>query len=135
LSAVPYIIQLNQAGNPADGYIFSTQFAEKIPFEIKRVFWTKSLPETAVRGKHANKLTKEVLVAVSGRIKVKAETANGMFTFDLTTPNQGLYLPALCWTELIFSEHAIGLCLASTDFDNADYVRDYKEFTSIIKTK
>ncbi len=105
---------------------------DKIPFKIKRVFWLHSIPEHAVRGQHANKLTEEVLVAISGGIQVKAETAGGMQYFDLAAPDQGLYIPSFCWTELTFKENTIGLCLASTDFDEADYVRDYQVYKQII---
>lgn len=132
MPATLYLIQFDQIGNPVDGYITTTQFAARVPFEIKRVFWIHSTPESAVRGQHANKLTKEVLVAISGGIKVKAETASGTQTFELTSPDQGLYIPALCWTELTFENGTISLCLASTDFDDADYIRDYDAFKKLI---
>lgn len=134
MSASPYLIQFDQIGDPAAGYITTTQFAEKMPFEIKRVFWIHGTPETAVRGQHANKLTEEILIAVSGGIQITTETVNGNQTFQLTAPDQGLYIPAMCWTELSFQEGTIGLCLASTDFDDADYVRDYTFFRHLLSS-
>ena len=130
----PYLIQFDQLGNPKEGYLVSTQFAAKIPFEVRRIFWTYAIPETSSRGQHANKLTKEVLVAISGSITVKTETAAGKQTFVLSSPEQGLYIPALCWTELTFKKGAIGLCLASTDFDDADYIRTYDQFKALLAT-
>ena len=51
--------------------------------------------------------------------------------FTLTDSTQGLYIPAMCWTELRFSEGAVALCLASTDFSEADYIRDYNRFKQL----
>lgn len=132
MPAAPYLIQFDQIGNPMEGYMTTTQFAASVPFEIKRVFWTHGTPPTTVRGQHANRLTEEVLVVVTGSIQVRAETAGGIQTFELTAPDQGLYIPALCWTALTFREGAISLCLASTDFDDADYIRDYDLFKQLI---
>lgn len=134
MAASPYLIQFDQIGDPAAGYITSTQFSEKIPFEIKRVFWIHGTPETTVRGQHANKQTEEVLVALSGGIRISTETIDSDQTFELTSPGQGLYIPAMCWTELIFQEGTIGLCLASTDFDDADYVRDHGFFRHLLNS-
>lgn len=132
MPATPYLLQFDQIGDPNTGYICSTQLAAKVPFEIKRVFWLQGIPQNTVRGQHANKQTEEVLVAINGGIEVKAETASGLQNFKLTTPDQGLYIPAICWTELKFQENTIGLCLASTDFDEADYIRDYSVYKQLI---
>jgi hypothetical protein len=132
LSDSPYLIQFDQIGNPAAGYITTTQFAEKIPFTIKRVFWIHGTPKTVVRGNHANKLTEEVLIVLTGGISVITETVANNQTFELTTPDQGLYIPAMCWTQLCFQEGTVGLCLASTDFDDADYIRDHAYFKHLL---
>lgn len=131
LPATPYLIPLHRVGNPEIGYITSTQFAENIPFEIKRVFWTQATPPEIERGHHANLATEEVLVALSGSIKVLTDTGREKQEFELTHPQQGLYIPAMCWTELRFSEGATALCLTSTDFSEADYIRDYNRFLQL----
>ncbi|WP_299825029.1 FdtA/QdtA family cupin domain-containing protein [uncultured Pontibacter sp.] len=128
MSAIPYTLQFTEIGSDASGYIATTQFAQHIPFGIKRVFWTYGTPQTVQRGQHANKATEEVLVALTGSITVVADTGRSTETFVLNNPTQGLYIPAMCWTTLHFSEGAIGLCLASTDYDDADYIREYDLF-------
>ncbi|MBC5993211.1 sugar 3,4-ketoisomerase [Pontibacter cellulosilyticus] len=125
----PHYITFDSTGDSSEGYISSTQFAHKIPFAVKRVFWTYNTPQDVVRGRHAHIATEQVLVAVNGSIAVKIDDGRGGKTsFTLDQPNQGLYLPPMYWANLYFSEGAILLSLTSSDFDEADYIRDYHTF-------
>ena len=107
------------------------QYAEKVPFAIRRVFWTHGTPPDVARGQHANKATEEVLVAIAGQIKVKTDTGREVQEFELRDYQTGLYIPAMCWTEIHFSEGAIALCLTSTDYSAADYINNYEYFKKI----
>ncbi|GAB3201954.1 dTDP-4-dehydrorhamnose 3,5-epimerase-like enzyme [Pontibacter aydingkolensis] len=132
----PYFIQFNSTGNSAEGYISSTQFSDKLPFNVKRVFWTYNTPQEVVRGRHAHIATAQVLVAVNGNIDVKVDNGRGSTeTFKLSKPDQGLYLPPMYWANLYFSEGAILLSLTSSDFDEADYIRDYQDFVEKSKNE
>lgn len=133
MAETPYLIAFEQVGNVAEGVLTSTQFAHKLPFAVKRAFWIKDTPPDRVRGHHANKTTEEILIALTGKIEVKAETSAGVYKFSISEPNTGLYIPPLCWTELTFSEGTIALCLASTDYDEQDYLRDYDAFKKLIR--
>lgn len=124
----PYLLPFDSIGSVAEGFITTTQHHERLPFAVKRVFWTHATPPEVIRGRHALKATEEILIALSGRIGVKAETGEKVEKFELKDAQQGLYIPAMCWTELTFSAGAIGLCLASTDFNEADYILDYQYF-------
>jgi hypothetical protein len=132
LSDFPYLISFEQVGTTAEGLLTSTQFADKLPFALKRVFWIQGTPPAVTRGHHANKTTEEVLIALTGTIKVEAETSNGVSEFILSGSDKGLYIPALCWTKLTFTEGSIALCLASTDYDEQDYLRDYDKYKQLI---
>ncbi|MBF9252334.1 FdtA/QdtA family cupin domain-containing protein [Pontibacter sp. 172403-2] len=127
----PYLLTFDSTGSNAEGFLTSTQRGENLPFVVKRVFWTNGTPAGAIRGQHANKATEEVLIALSGNIRVRAETGGMVEEFELKQAQQGLYIPVMCWTELTFSEGAIALCLASTDFNEADYIYDYAYFRKL----
>ena len=127
----PYLLTFDSIGSGAVGFITTTQYTDRIPFTIKRVFWTHGTPPEVVRGRHANKATEEVLIAISGSIRVKADTGEKVKEFELKQAQEGLYIPAMCWTELTFSEGAVALCLASTDFSEADYIKDYEYFKKL----
>lgn len=125
---IPRILTFDTLGDAASGFLVSTQQAGRLPFAVKRVFWVQQVPAGVRRGLHAGKTMAEVLVALQGRVAVSTESAAGKQHFVLDRPDQGLYVPEKCWIELSFSADALLLCLASTDYDPADYVNDYTEF-------
>lgn len=131
MPATPYLLTFERIGSPKEGYITTTQYADVVPFAIRRVFWTHGTPPEVVRGHHANKATEEVLIALSGNIRVKADTGNEVQEFELSDSLTGLYIPVMCWTELLFSEGALALCLTSTDYTDEDYIRDYVYFKKL----
>ena len=128
---VPTIINFDAFGAAPEGYLFSTQAADKLPFTVKRIFWLQQVPETHTRGHHAHHTTEEVLVPLQGQLTVTTQGISGEHTYVLNRPDAGLYIPAGCWVTLSFSPDALLLCLASTDYDEADYIRDYDEFRRI----
>jgi hypothetical protein len=125
---IPRILRFDTAGNLAAGFLVSTQRADWLPFPVKRVFWVHHVPAGVQRGLHAGKTMAEVLVAVQGRVEVHTESRAGKHHFILNQPDQGLYVPEQCWIELSFSADALLLCLASTDYDEQDYISDYSAF-------
>lgn len=125
----PYIIEFDSIGSPDLGYISVGQSLEKIPFEIKRAYWTYYTPQNIMRGGHANIDKELVLVAVSGYIKVTTEMGDGTKAeFLLNNPDQGLYMPKLCWHTMQYSHNAVQLVLASNFYSEGDYIRDYEMF-------
>ncbi|WP_114781445.1 sugar 3,4-ketoisomerase [Botryobacter ruber] len=131
---VPHLLYFDSIGLPEEGYISTTQQAEKIPFQVKRVFWTYNTPAGVVRGRHAHKQTEQVLVALNGTIRVEVESGAGeAAVFVLDAPDKGLYLPPLHWTRIHISEGAVLLSLASTDYVEEDYIRDYDVFLQEVR--
>ncbi len=125
----PYLIELKSIGSPDLGYISIAEPLHNIPFEIKRVFWSYYTPQMITRGRHAHHNLQQVLVAVSGKIVVTNETPAGDTTVHvLENPNMGLYIPAMHWHVMQFSHSAVMLSLASMDYDEKDYIREYNEF-------
>jgi hypothetical protein len=128
----PYIIDFKKIGEPNIGYISVGEYQNQIPFETKRVFWTYYTPEEVVRGRHAHHNTQMILIAVSGRIVVNTELSDGkMAVFTLDKPNSGLFLPAMCWHTMQYSHNSVQLVLASSHYDEKDYIRSYNSFKKI----
>jgi mannose-6-phosphate isomerase-like protein (cupin superfamily) len=124
----PHIIDFAQLGDSGIGYISVAQ-NDKLPFEVKRIFWTYYTPESIVRGRHAHHQTQQILVAVAGRIIVNTESADGeLHTFVLDKPNQAVYIPPDVWHTMQYSHTAIQVALASSLYDERDYIRDYQTF-------
>jgi hypothetical protein len=128
----PHLIQFPKLGNPGIGYISISQNAELVPFAVNRVFWTYYTPEDIVRGRHAHHVTEQVLIAAAGRITVTTELADGTIqSFRLEDPSVGLYVPPHAWHTMQYSHSAVQLVFASTDYQEADYIRDYENFRQI----
>lgn len=130
-NTIPYIIEFDSIGSIEAGYISVAEEKRNIPFEIKRTYWTYYTPQNVSRGGHANIEKELVLIAVAGIIHVNIELQNGIKrSFNLNKPNQGLYLPKLCWHTMQYSHNAVQLVLASNHYSAADYIRDYSQFHS-----
>lgn len=124
----PYLIEFDKLGDPSTGYISVGQ-NDKLPFEIKRVFWTYYTPESIVRGRHAHYKTEQILIAASGRIVVTVENAKGdISSFILNNPNTGVYIPPCIWHTMQYSHTSTQLVLASCPYDEKDYIRDHDKF-------
>lgn len=130
-NTIPYIIEFDSIGSIEAGYISVAEEKRNIPFEIKRTYWTYYTPQNVSRGGHANIEKELILIAVAGVIHVNTELQNGnKASFNLNKPNQGLYLPKLCWHTMQYSHNAVQLVLASNHYSVNDYIRDYNQFHS-----
>ena len=131
---MPRLIEFPSIGSSAEGYISVAEFQKDIPFEIKRVYWTYFTPQNIIRGYHAHKELQQMIFAVSGRISFKTEDGKGHIdTFILEEPKVGLYIPPLVWREITFSHNAVLLCLASSEYNENDYFRNYDDFKKFAK--
>jgi dTDP-4-dehydrorhamnose 3,5-epimerase-like enzyme len=130
----PYLIELKAIGDPTEGYLTVAEEASDIPFEIKRVFWSYYTPQMITRGRHAHLVLEQVLVAVAGKIIVTNEDVKGKITVHvLEDPNVGLYIPPMYWHVIQFSHNAVMMSLASTKYDETDYISDYEAFLKMSK--
>ena len=109
------------------GHLVIVEGMKDIPFEIKRIFYIYGSDTTVVRGQHANKESKFVLINVSGQSKVKVKDGKGNeAVFSLNRPHTGIYLPQMVWKDMYdFSEDSVLLCLASEHYKAEEYIRDY----------
>jgi len=125
----PHIIEFPQIGRPDIGFIGVGEQNDLIPFDIQRVFWTYFTPESIIRGRHAHLDTEMILIALSGRIVVNTEMVPGeLESFILDKPNVGVYMPPMCWHTMQYSHTAAQMVIASTKYDEQDYVRSYDDF-------
>jgi dTDP-4-dehydrorhamnose 3,5-epimerase-like enzyme len=99
------------------------------PFPIKRVYYIHSVTPGAVRGSHAHKALRQLIVAVSGSFVVELDDGETVTEWKLENPSKGLVVPPGCWRTLhSFTPGAAALVFASEEYEEADYIRDYDEF-------
>jgi len=100
-----------------------------VPFEIKRVYYLYDVPNDSFRGGHAHKEQQSVIIALSGSFEVVVDDGKTRKRIMLYKPNQGLFIPTNVWREIEnFSSGSVCLVLASTNYNEAEYIRDYQEF-------
>ncbi len=132
----PFLIELKSIGDSKEGYLTVAEESKDVPFDIKRVFWSYYTPQMITRGRHAHYKLEQVLVAVSGKIIVTNESISGETTVHvLEEPNIGLYIPPMHWHVIQFSHNAVMMSLASTLYDEKDYILSYEDFINNTKSK
>ncbi len=100
-----------------------------VPFTIRRTYYLYDVPAGASRGGHAHKTTEEFIIAASGSFTVVLDDGQKRRKYFLNRPHYGLYVPTLVWRELEnFSSGSICLVVASEEYDESDYYREYEEF-------
>jgi hypothetical protein len=114
--------------NPA-GNITSVNNLQDVPFTIKRVYYLYDVPGGEERGGHAHKQLRQLIVAASGSFDVILDDGKNKKSYSLSRPYMGLLLPSGIWRELVnFSSGAICLVLASENYSEEDYIREYDQF-------
>ena len=102
-----------------------------IPFDIKRVYYLYDIPSSSIRGGHSHKKLQQILIAISGSFDVVLKDGSSSTTITLNKPDKGLLIKNNTWRELEnFSSGAVCLVLASTTYNEGDYIRDFDEFLS-----
>lgn len=116
------------------GNLTVAQGLTDVPFEIRRAYWVYDVPGGESRGGHAHKHCREFIIAVSGAFSVTLDDGKERQSILLNHPYQGLLVETNIWRTLDdFSSGAVCLVLASEDFDESDYIRDYDEYLAYTK--
>ncbi|WP_149112890.1 sugar 3,4-ketoisomerase [Limnoglobus roseus] len=113
----------------ARGNLSFLQEGNQVPFAVRRVYWIYDVPGGEVRGSHAFRNTEEIVLALSGSFEVVLHDGEAERVYPLKRSYVGLYVPQMLWRTLRdFSTNSVALILASTPYDENDYVRDFDEF-------
>ena len=122
--------------NDKRGSLTLVEGGHEIPFDITRAYWIYDVPAGEERGKHANKISYQYLIAVNGSVDICLEDINGRTQYHLDSKDKGLLVPPATWNELTnFSHDAVLLVLASHSYDTSTYINSYEEFLDYIKKR
>jgi hypothetical protein len=103
-----------------------------VPFEIKRIYYLYDVPNKAYRGAHAHKELHQLVIAVSGSFEFELFDGQNKIKYTLNQPDQGLLIVPGIWRNLNnFSGGGICLVMASHEYDENDYIRDYEIYKKI----
>ena len=122
------LIPFPQVGD-RKGHITAINNSKEIPFDVKRVFYLYDIPGGESRGAHAHKECHQLIIAASGAFDVLIDDGKAKRVITLNRPNVGLHVPPNIWaSEINFSSGSICLVLASQQYEEEDYIRNYEDF-------
>ena len=127
------IIELPKITDPRGNLTVAEAF-KNVPFDIRRAYWVYDVPGGESRGGHAHKRLRQLVIAMSGSFTVTLDNGHEQQKYLLNHPWEGLLIETETWRTLDdFSSGAVCLVLASHQFEEDDYIRDYEEFLTFAK--
>ncbi len=123
------IIELDKHHSERKGNITVVENDKDIPFEVHRTYYLYDVPGGESRGAHAHKELSQLIVAASGSFTVTLDDGKVKRSFLLNRPYQGLLVVPGIWRDLVdFSSGSVCLVLASHEYDEEDYIRNYNDY-------
>jgi len=111
----------------------NTGAEHKLPFEIKRVLVMRGMKEADLRGGHTHHTTNQILFAVAGSCTVELDNGHEKTEVQLDAFNKGVWLKPYVWHVMkSYAPDTVLLVLADTEYNEADYIRDYDEFLKLL---
>lgn len=108
---------------------------ETIPFKIERVYYLYDVPSDAFRGGHAHKELYQLIISLSGSFNVLLKDGKDSKTINLNKPHKGLLIVPGIWREIDnFSSGCVCLVLASSVYNEDDYIRNFNDFLAFKNT-
>lgn len=111
------------------GWLSVAEYGKQIPFLVKRIYYIYGVKDGKRRGYHAHKNLQQVMFCISGSCKVMFTDGRKEVEVRLDKPYEAVYINDCIWREMYdFSDDAVLLVLASENYDESDYIRDYNAF-------
>lgn len=122
------VIELSIVHNDS-GNISVLENNSNIPFDIKRVYYLYDVPMDAERGGHGHYELEQYVIAASGSFTFVLDDGKNKKEIFLNHPNKALHIKPGIWREMKgFSSGSICLVLASMEYTENDYIRDYENY-------
>src|SRR5215831_9270104 len=107
------------------GCINFIELGKGLPFAPQRLFWLHGVAPGQWRGRHAHRRTELVLLALSGACRLHLDDGRSTDEVMLNDPTLALHIGTWLWHELTdFAQDCVILAIASTLYDEAEYLRD-----------
>lgn len=119
----------NQAGNIT---VIENQITA--PFDVKRVYYLYDVPMGSERGGHGHFKLQQYIIALSGSFVFVLDDGVNVKEVFLNDPSKALHIKPGIWREIKdFSSGSVCLVLASENYSEQDYIRDYNDFLKFRK--
>ena len=113
----------------ARGSLNFLEVGKGLPFKPQRLFWLHHIAPGQWRGRHGHRESQLILIALHGGCRVHLDDGTVKQQVSLDDPARALYVGTWVWHELTdFAAGSAILVIASTLYDEAEYLRDYEVF-------
>ena len=131
------LIELPIIPDGIDGTLSVAECGKNIPFPIKRVYYIYDLENSsAIRGRHAHKELEQVIFCLNGSFILGLDDGENKEEILMNRRNVGVFLGKGLWhTMSSFSANCILLVIASDNYAESDYLRNYEDFLSYIRSR
>jgi dTDP-4-dehydrorhamnose 3,5-epimerase-like enzyme len=118
------------------GGLIVGQHPDQLSFTPTRFFVISNVPVDELRGQHAHRSNKQILVCLAGSLTAKFHDGKEWSEFNLLPNGEGVTVPAMHFGELSkFSRGTILLVLASESYNADEYINDFEEFLAELETR
>jgi dTDP-4-amino-4,6-dideoxygalactose transaminase len=112
-----------------NGILGVAEVSKHIGFPVHRAYYIRDVPTGSSRGAHGHRHLRQCFLCLRGSVRLTLMRGGRQETVTLDRPSQAAVVGAGCWRDLSdFSEDSVVIVLASDEYDEADYIRDYAEF-------
>lgn len=111
------------------GSLIALEQGLNIPFAIKRVYYIYNTLSEVSRGFHAHRRLEQMAICVSGSCNIVVDDGATRQQVRLDSASKALIIRNMIWREMHeFSDDCVLLVLASENYDESDYIRNYDQF-------
>lgn len=112
-----------------NGILGVAEVSKHIGFPVHRAYYIRDVPAGQSRGAHGHKALRQCFLCLRGSVTLAITRGGRTRTVRLERPSEAAVVAAGCWRDLSdFSEDSVIIVLASDEYEEADYIRDYDEF-------
>lgn len=116
------------------GNLIALENEGEVPFTMQRIYYLYGTAPGTARGFHAHRALHQFAVCVSGSCTFLLDDGSERQDVVLDRPDVGLHIQPMVWHEMRdFSTDSVLLVMAAAPYDEADYIRSYEEFLSLVK--
>ena len=111
------------------GSLMVLESNKNVPFKVKRIYYILDAKPDVPRGFHVHKELVQLAFCIKGSCNMIMDNGIEKQQVRIDKSNIGLMIPPMVWHEMHdFSEDCVMLVLASAQYDEAYYIRNYDEF-------
>lgn len=114
--------------NLAQGSLGVVEASKHCGFVIRRQYYLLAGDQNINRGAHAHKKLYQFMICLHGYAEITFKNKGGVHKFTLDNPQKGVWVPPGYWRDLELHEGSVVSVLASEEYDEDDYIRDYAAF-------